>query len=127
MDPWITYSGAQIAAAYKYTSDILSPALGPVIAPIKLWLSEKIPPMIQYASQKADKVIPLVIGFTKDFTNAVIAVILELGKWVQENILTGSLSLDNLSKLAANSVSSIQSNIGHAVTWVSGKVQSLTA
>lgn len=119
MDPWISFAAVKVGIVYKYVCDLLAPA----IEPVRVWAGKTIPPLVDRVK---DKLLPLLVSFVKDFSNAVIAVTIELGKWVQENVLVGNFSLENLSRLAADSVTSIHSATGHAVSWFTGHVRALT-
>lgn len=119
VEPWVSAAGVQLAIGYKYVSEAAAPA----IEPVRLWLGKTIPPLIAHVR---DKLLPLAVSFVKDFSNAVIAVLIEVGRWIQENLLVGNFSLDNLSRIAADSVNHLHSLTGHAVNWITGHVKALT-
>lgn len=119
IDPVISFAAVKLGIAYTYASELIAPA----IAPVRQWAIRTIPPLVDHVK---DKLIPLVVNFLKDFSNAVLAVIIELGKWVQENVLVGNFSIENLSKVAADSISHVHTVTGQAVSWITGQVKALT-
>lgn len=119
IDPWISLASSKLLIAFRFLSDLTAPA----VEPVRAWLAKTIPP---YLDHVRDSLVPLLISFTKDFTNAVLAVFLELGRWVQENVLVGNWSLDKISEAAADVAVRIQSASGHAASWFSKQVRALT-
>lgn len=119
VEPWISAAGVKLGIGYKYVSEAVAPA----VEPVRLWIVKTVPPLIAHVK---DKLLPLAVSFIKDLSNAMIAVLVEVGKWVQENLLVGNWSVDNLSRIAAESVTNVQSAAGQAVNWITGHVKALT-
>ena len=125
IDPWLKYATTNLSIAYNSLIKLLSPVLEwfvVTVEPVRRWIVKTVPPYIETAKRK---VLPLVVSFAKDFTNAVVALFIELGKWVQDNILVGNFSVDSLTKLAADLVLKIQSATGNTVTWLSDRVAAI--
>jgi len=97
------------------------------LLPVRKWAERDIQPHVIRAIEYLNtKVIPLVFAFIRDFERAVRAVAFEAGVWIQENVLTGSLSIDNLSKLASNSLESVQLYSQQVISWISSRAKQLT-
>ena len=94
-----------------------------VLLPIRQWASTNIPPLIKTVEEK---VLPAVITFINDFSLAVVAILVEFGKWIQNNVFTGSLSPENLSRVSGDAVSKVQVATGDIVSWISRQYQALT-
>lgn len=103
--------------------EIASIYLWQVLLPVRQWVSTNIPPLVKTIQEK---ILPAVVSFVNDFSLAVVAVLVEFGKWVQTNVLTGSLSPENLSRVSGDAISKVQVATGDIVSWISRQVQALT-
>ena len=118
VEPWLSAGIAKAQIGLRTAAD----AAAPVLDPAKAWLSRTIPPIVDHIR---DKLLPVVYNFARDFSAAVVAVLIEFGRWIQEHLLTGSWSLENLSTSASSLVSSVHSSVGQAAAWLSGQVRAL--
>lgn len=93
------------------------------LLPVREWVNQVLPPIFNRIQKEF---LPVVFAFFKSFYEAVRAVAIEFGIWVQENVLTGSLSTENISKFASESVNRLHSSTQNFVTWISKQAAALT-
>lgn len=115
LSPYLITAREQFAVASAY----LRKALLPVIQ----WFENTRPVVVKYFTTK---VIPVIHTFVKDLNIAIQAFILQCTDWIQTNVLTGSFSPENLSRVSGDAVAKVQVATGDLVSWISRQVQAFS-
>lgn len=115
VSPYYKTARDQLEAAFLY--------LWQPLLPVRQWAMTNIPPLIKHVQEKY---VPAIITFVNDFSLAVVAILVEMGKWIQANVLTGSLSPENLYRVSGDALSKVQVATGDIVSWISRQYQALT-
>ena len=113
--PYVRIARQKAGIAFAFIWDSL--------VPVRDWANKSVVPVLVRIQKE---LIPVGIRFLQDFWLAVRAVMIEFGIWIQENVLTGSLAPEQLSKFASDSVGRLHSSSQHVMSWVSKQVAALT-
>jgi len=92
-------------------------------APVRVWANKTIPPILEDITERY---VPRILAVVQQFAVAMRQHLVDLGIWLQTNVFTGSLDLQNLQKLTAEIVSKAQVATVDAVQWISQQFTALT-
>lgn len=115
LNPYLTTARELLGVASAYVRKALLPVLQ--------WIENTRPIVVKYITTK---VIPVIHTFVKDLNIAIQAFILQCTEWIQTNVLTGSLSPENLSRVSGDAVAKVQVATGDLVSWISRQVQAFS-
>jgi hypothetical protein len=75
------------------------------LLPVRKLVNDYLPPLV---ARVQDELIPVAIAFLKHFWMTVQNTFSEVSLWLQKNVLTGSLSIENILKVVSETVTQVQ-------------------
>jgi hypothetical protein len=115
--------GPYVRVAYEKLQQALVVAYD-AFAPVRAWANKTIPPILAIIN---DQYVPRITAFAQQFAKSIQAALIDLGIWLQQNVFTGSLSIENLQKLTYDLVSKAQGLAGETAHWISRQISALTS
>jgi len=93
------------------------------LGPVRAWTNKTLPPLLKTVNEQY---VPKVTAIAKQTAASIQSNLIDLGLWLQNNVFTGNMSIENLQKIVGDLVAKGQAAAGQAVSWVNQQYAVLT-
>lgn len=93
------------------------------LSPVRSYVSQVVPPLFDKIH---NDIIPVVIAFFRHFWSTTVNTFSDISLWVNKNVLTGTLSIDNISKATGEGVTYVQTGLQRLFSSISQLTAGLT-
>jgi len=90
------------------------------LLPLRQWTNKTLPPIWDNINRNY---VPKLVEIANRSIHALQLILIDIGLWIQTNVLTGSLSVENLQKLLVTYTTKAQESASDAYMWVAKRLQ----